>query len=439
TTTDANGNYVFTDLPNGDYTVTFGTPDGYNGPTISNVGNDGLDSDGQVVKVTIKDADDMTVDSGFIKVTVGDTVWEDTNHDGQQNPGEPGIPGVKVTITHPDGTTETVVTDENGHYEFENVPNGDNTITFETPEGYTPTIPNSGDDTTDSDGTKVVVTVDGKDNPTIDSGFVKETYKIGDKVWFDQDKDGIQDANEPGIPGVTVTLTKPDGSTVTTTTDANGNYVFTDLPNGDYTVTFTTPAGYNGPTISNVGNDGLDSDGQVVNVTINNADNMTVDSGFIKVTVGDTVWEDTNRDGQQNPGEPGIPGVKVTITYPDGTTETVVTDENGHYEFTDVPNGDNTITFETPDGYTPTTPNSGDDTTDSDGTKVVVTVDGKDNPTIDSGFVKNPTKLELGDTVWFDTDHDGIQDAGEKGIEGATVALVKPDGTITKTTTDANG
>ncbi|MCE4958101.1 SdrD B-like domain-containing protein, partial [Macrococcoides caseolyticum] len=91
--------------------------------------------------------------------------------------------------------------------------------------------------------------VDGKDDPTIDSGFVP-VYDLGDKVWFDADKDGIQDTNEAGIPGVTVTLTKPDGSTVTTTTDANGNYVFTDLPNGDYTVTFGTPDGYNGPTIS---------------------------------------------------------------------------------------------------------------------------------------------------------------------------------------------
>ncbi|MCE4958076.1 SdrD B-like domain-containing protein, partial [Macrococcoides caseolyticum] len=174
TTTDENGNYIFTDLPNGDYTVTFGTPDGYNGPTISNVGNDGLDSDGQVVNVTINNADDMTIDSGFIKVSVGDTVWEDTDHDGQQDAGEPGIPGVTVTITYPDGTTETVVTDENGNYEFPNVPNGEVTIEFETPAGYTPTTSNSGDDTSDSDGTKVTITVDGKDDPTIDLGLVKE-------------------------------------------------------------------------------------------------------------------------------------------------------------------------------------------------------------------------------------------------------------------------
>ncbi|MCK1226947.1 SdrD B-like domain-containing protein, partial [Streptococcus uberis] len=361
-------------------------------PTTSNTGDDTKDSDGQVVKVTVDGSDNPTIDSGFVKEvhTIGDTVWEDTNKDGIQDAGEPGIPGVTVTLTNPDGTTVTTTTDANGHYEFTDLPNGDYTVTFETPNGYTPTTSNTGDDTKDSDGQVVKVTVDGSDNPTIDSGFVKETYTIGDTVWEDTNKDGIQDAGEPGIPGVTVTLTNPDGTTVTTTTDANGYYEFTGLNDGDtYTVTFETPAGYV-PTTANVGDDSLDSDGSSVTVTINGADDVTLDSGFVKEvhTIGDTVWEDTNKDGIQDAGEPGIPGVTVTLTNPDGTTVTTTTDANGHYEFTDLPNGDYTVTFETPDGYTPTTSNTGDDTKDSDGQVVKVTVDGSDNPTIDSGFVK---------------------------------------------------
>ncbi|MCG7421235.1 carboxypeptidase regulatory-like domain-containing protein, partial [Macrococcus epidermidis] len=224
-----------------------------------------------------------------------------------------------------------MTTDENGHYEFPNVPPGTVTIDFETPDGYTPTTPNNGDDTLDSDGTTVTVTVGDKDIPTIDSGFVKtpvDLPDLGDKVWFDVDKDGIQDADEPGIEGATVTLTKPDGTTVTTTTDENGNYIFENLEPGDYTVTFETPEGYNGPTTVDSGDDTLDSDGQTVKVTMGTEDNMTIDSGFIRVSVGDTVWEDDG-DGVQEPGEPGIPGVDVTITYPDGTKETVTTDENG--------------------------------------------------------------------------------------------------------------
>ncbi|MGT2747254.1 SdrD B-like domain-containing protein, partial [Streptococcus penaeicida] len=255
--------------------------------------------------------------------------------------------------------------------------------------GYVPTTPNAGDDTLDSDGTVVKVTVSGNDNPTIDSGFVKDTHTIGDTVWEDTNHNGVQDAGEPGIPGVTVTLTNPDGSTVTTTTDTNGHYDFPGLPDGDYTVTFTPPAGYV-PTTPNAGDDTLDSDGTVVKVTVSGNDNPTIDSGFVKDThtIGDTVWEDTNHDGVQDAGEPGIPGVTVTITNPDGSTQTTTTDSNGHYEFTDLPDGDYTITFDTPAGYVPTTSNTGDDTLDSDGTVVKVTVSGNDNPTIDSGFVK---------------------------------------------------
>ncbi|MCI0745878.1 MAG: HYR domain-containing protein, partial [Verrucomicrobia subdivision 3 bacterium] len=51
--------------------------------------------------------------------------------------------------------------------------------------------------------------------------------EIGNRIWRDLDGDGIQDANEPGIPGVTVRLCAPDGTTLATAvTDANGNYYF---------------------------------------------------------------------------------------------------------------------------------------------------------------------------------------------------------------------
>ncbi|MEB6838111.1 SdrD B-like domain-containing protein, partial [Staphylococcus simulans] len=97
------------------------------------------------------------------------------------------------------------------------------------------------------------VVINNADDYTIDSGFFKPvvepepvpaTYNLGDYVWEDSNKDGIQNSNEVGIEGVTVTLTKPDGTTETTVTGADGKYEFTGLENGKYTVNFSTPAGY---------------------------------------------------------------------------------------------------------------------------------------------------------------------------------------------------
>ncbi|MFK8163317.1 MAG: SdrD B-like domain-containing protein, partial [Lewinella sp.] len=82
--------------------------------------------------------------------------------------------------------------------------------------------------------------------------------------------------------------------------------------------------------------------------------------------IGDFVWQDTNGNGQQDPGEPGIEGVKAIVTSQDGTyMDMAFTDETGMYMFF-VPPGTYKVTFEAPDGFLPTTGDSGDDETDSD-------------------------------------------------------------------------
>ncbi|SUK67285.1 Ser-Asp rich fibrinogen/bone sialoprotein-binding protein SdrD [Staphylococcus aureus] len=476
TKTDKDGNYIFKDLPNGKYEISFETPEGYEA-TAEKAGDDRrLDSDGKTVTVEVNNADDLTIDSGFYKkeeppvqkpatYKVGDKVWHDTNKDGIQNVNEPGISGVTVTLKQPDGTLITTKTDKDGNYIFKDLPNGKYEISFETPEGYEATTANVGDDALDSDGKTVAVEVNNADDLTIDSGFYKPvveppktdaTYKVGDKVWNDTNKDGIQNANEAGIEGVKVTLTKADGTTVETRTDKDGNYIFTDLPNGKYEISFETPEGYEATT-ENVGDDALDSDGTKVEVEVNNADDLTIDSGFYKPVVeppktdatykvGDKVWNDTNKDGIQNANEAGIEGVKVTLTKADGTTVETRTDKDGNYIFTDLPNGKYEISFETPEGYEATTENVGDDALDSDGTKVEVEVNNADDLTIDSGFYKpvvEPPKTDatykVGDKVWNDTNKDGIQNANEAGIEGVKVTLTKADGTTVETRTDKDG
>jgi hypothetical protein len=75
------------------------------------------------------------------------------------------------------------------------------------------------------------------------------TYSLGDRVWEDKDKDGIQESGEVGLPNVKVELFKEDRShnlqlIGNTITNQNGNYQFNNLAAGNYYVKFTPIKGY---------------------------------------------------------------------------------------------------------------------------------------------------------------------------------------------------
>ncbi|EPQ9588969.1 SdrD B-like domain-containing protein [Staphylococcus pseudintermedius] len=131
------------------------------------------------------------------------------------------------------------------------------------------------------------------------------SYQLGDKVWDDLNKDGIQDDNEPGISDVKVTLKDADGNVVDTrTTDANGNYLFENVKEGDYTIEFETPEGYT-PTVTGQGTADNDSNGTSTKVTVKDGDDLTIDSGFTQVTP-EPPTEPENPSPEQ-PSEPGQP------------------------------------------------------------------------------------------------------------------------------------
>jgi serine-aspartate repeat-containing protein C/D/E len=85
---------------------------------------------------------------------------------------------------------------------------------------------------------------------TIDAGLY-QTASLGNYVWEDADKDGIQDGTELGVNGVTVQLKNAAGTILQTTTTSTiqqqVRQVTINLANlapGDYIVTFVTPLNY---------------------------------------------------------------------------------------------------------------------------------------------------------------------------------------------------
>ncbi|HAR4004498.1 TPA: carboxypeptidase regulatory-like domain-containing protein, partial [Staphylococcus aureus] len=394
-TTDADGKYKFTDLDNGNYKVEFTTPEGYTPTTVTSGSDIEKDSNGLTTTGVINGADNMTLDSGFYKTpkyNLGNYVWEDTNKDGKQDSTEKGISGVTVTLKNENGEVlQTTKTDKDGKYQFTGLENGTYKVEFETPSGYTPTQVGSGtDEGIDSNGTSTTGVIKDKDNDTIDSGFYKPTYNLGDYVWEDTNKNGVQDKDEKGISGVTVTLKDENDKVLkTVTTDENGKYQFTDLNNGTYKVEFETPSGYT-PTSVTSGNDTeKDSNGLTTTGVIKDADNMTLDSGFYKTpkySLGDYVWYDSNKDGKQDSTEKGIKDVKVTLLNEKGEViGTTKTDENGKYCFDNLDSGKYKVIFEKPAGLTQTGTNTTEDDKDADGGEVDVTITDHDDFTLDNG------------------------------------------------------
>ncbi|QLQ32966.1 MAG: hypothetical protein HZT40_16740 [Candidatus Thiothrix singaporensis] len=146
-------------------------------------------------------------------------------------------------------------------------------------------------------GTEPGADVDGDDenrNSTVDCGLL-HAVNLGSRLWIDLNANGKQDAGEPGVPGATVTLLTPDGKPVTDifgdvlqpqTTDADGNYFFSDLQEGKYVVKVIPPVGYL-PTIG--GSDPNDDNAGDSNGVLN-------PDGSISSKPIDLVWGDEPED-----------------------------------------------------------------------------------------------------------------------------------------------
>ena len=298
--------------------------------------------------------------------TIAGKLYNDADASFNSSDSEAPYAGVTVALLKKDGTPVldkdgnpvTAVTDAAGKYSFSGLPLGEYTVSVVDPTsgplaGTKPTEAYTGRYKTTADVTIAEATGSVID---VNFGFVKPA-SVGDYTWMDVNRDGLQDADEPALPGVTVTLTRADGSAVTdasgnpvaaVTTDANGKYVFENLLPGDYKVSFQAPAGYEATT-SEAGDDrAADSNGASASVTLAQGQtDDTIDFGAVGTgVIGDQLFVDVNQNGGNAPdaGDKVLPGVKVTLTWtgPGGITRTyeTTTDADGKYKFENLLPGD---------------------------------------------------------------------------------------------------
>lgn len=466
---------------------------------------------------------DATRDAGlqWRPLAVGDRVWFDADRDGRQGPGEAAVEGATVRLLGADdAVVATTVTGADGSYVLDALDPGTYRVEVELPDAlaqrWTFTSALVGDAAGDSDvlavtprlgrtapftlapgapGLAAVSDLAGDPvwagadadyaDPTQDAGLAERPVRVGDRVWVDVDGDGVQDAGEPGLPGVVLALTDAAGDPVTdaagaavgpVTTDADGAYAFTGLLPGSYTVTVDEVASAAAlapyrPTVAGVGDPATDSGAGSASTAVplvgGEADD-TLDFGFRPLwALGDRVWLDADRDGVQDAGEPSFPGVAVRLLdVDDAEVASTVTDTDGRWRFDLLEPGiyrvELALSAADDARYTWTTARSAAAPradADSDveetapgvartpaitvgpgtpGVRAATAADGLTaafvDDTWDAGLVERT--VTVGDVVWFDADLDGLQGADERGVPGVVLGLRTTDG---RAVTDASG
>lgn len=303
---------------------------------------------------------------------------------------------------------------------------------------------------------------------------VTPPVQIGDRVWFDADKNGRQDADEPAITNAPVSLFragedgKPTGEEIaSTTTDSNGNYVFDsslwtesgfDDPAAELVVVFGKPSAstpvtfawggvFANPDFAGLtwGDLGFTTQESSDAENDSNADRTT---GEAPVTVGGPGQNDHTIDAGF------VASFDLSVTKelaegsapaPEGTTFEISVSV---VDFRGDPLPDSPYVLELAVGESDTielpafasvqsiVETNGDDYDAQVSGTLPALADDDLAFTVENSI---PRTYALGDYVWIDADRDGIQDIGELPLKGVTVSLYQDETEIASTTTNDQG
>ncbi|MDY6806950.1 MAG: SdrD B-like domain-containing protein [Cyanobacteriota bacterium] len=318
--TDAGGNYSLRDIPSGNYFLREEQQLGFVQTT-----------EDRFIILNGENFENINVGNASTRGSIAGTKYNDLNANGEREEGEPGLGNftVYLDLNNNDileADEPRTITDSQGNYSFQDLPSSIFVVREEQQFGFTQTTPPR------------VINLNGQNFTGIDIGNARPIGGISGVKYNDFNTNGVREAGEPGIEGVTVYLDNNnnrslDPGEASTVSDSLGNYAFTDLAAGTYPVREVLPGGFTQTTRDRF-------------ITVNGDSFDNIDIGNVRSlgSIRGVKFNDLNGNGVLDSGEPGLSGFSIYLDINnneviDPEEPVSITDPTGNYFFNDLPGG----------------------------------------------------------------------------------------------------
>ena len=440
-TTGEDGMYRFEGIMPGDARIAFELPQGYAfGRKIA----------GSRRVSAVETADSLTAQTDSFSLSSGESrmdidacvvgvgsvngiVWEDGAYNGRRDNSEGGVPGATVELVNlqTKQTAQTAQTDEHGAFEIGFVRMGEYSLRVTLPEGMIFTCGGAiADVDADMAQSESFALAMGESRTGMEIGAIIPARMSG-SVIVDSNENGMAETGEAGLSGAVITAMQGGTAVASTRTDENGAYSFDMLRPGTYRLRFALDEDTlfaRGVQLKLTEEDAMEGETGEYTLAMGQQQPMDPVSVVHAAEISGRAWMDEDVSGSIGEEEAAMPGVLIELMDENGRViDAVDSEEDGRYAFLRLRSGRYALRFTLEDGVLLT-----DCTGDEEGS-IAPVVPGSVGQTDVFALAMGERKTaniggilpgRIGDTVWLDTNGNGLQDYKEPLIPGVTLTLL---------------
>jgi serine-aspartate repeat-containing protein C/D/E len=344
TSTNAQGNYSFVNLPPGNYLVREVQQPNFRQTTPD---------PGSINIVSGTNARGINFGNNFFAGTISGLKFNDINGNAQLDTGEPRLPNWQIYLdlngnSRLDSNEPNTLTNAQGNYAFVNIPPGNYTVREVQQPNFRRTTPNPG----------IINLTPGAIINNVNFGNNFFTGSISGLKFNDLNANGFRDATEPALPNWQIYIDLNNNGIVepgepTTLTNAQGNYTFANIVPGTYLVREVVQSAWVQTT---------PNPGPIIITGGTNAVGINFGNNLPTGSISGFKFNDLNGNGVNEPTEPRINNWPIYLDLNnngqrDANEPLTSTNTQGNFAFVNLPPAVYLVREVQQPGFRQTTPN----------------------------------------------------------------------------------